>query len=244
MTTYVLVPGFWLGAWAWRLVTDELHSRGHDVHALSLTGMGERAHLARPDTDLETHISDVLDLLRSQDLHDVVLVGHSYAGAVVTPAVADRVPERIATLVFVDSGPMPDGFSQSQFGAPDEQARNIELVEKYGEGWKLPPPPWAQIAAGVPDVGSAAIAELTERSVPQPWKTATTPVRLTGAWEKLPRLGLLCSFTEQQARGMAAAVPMFAHMDGEQWEYQELPTWHWPMVTRPVELADLLHRAG
>lgn len=244
MTTYVLVPGFWLGAWAWRPVTEALTARGHDVHAVSLTGMGERAHLARPDTDLETHIADVLDLLVSADLRDVVLVGHSYAGAVVTPAVADRMPERIARLVFVDTGPMPDGMSQSQFAGPEEQAANAALVEEQGQGWQLPPPPWEQLAAGAPDVDAAALAELTERAVPQPWRTAVTPVRLTGAWEKLPRLGVLCSFTEEQARGMAGVAPAFAHMDGPQWEYVELPTWHWPMVSRPAELAHVLHRAG
>jgi pimeloyl-ACP methyl ester carboxylesterase len=244
MTTYVLIPGFWLGGWAWRPVTDALRAHGHDVHPLDLTGMGDRAHLAGPDTDLETHIGDVLDLLTERDLHDVVLVGHSYAGAMVTPAVADRVPDRIATLAFVDTGPLPDGMSQSQFGPPEEQARNADLVQRYGDGWQLPPPPWPQLAAGTPAVGPDTLAELAARAVPQPWRTATTPARLTGAWEKLPRLGILCGFTAAQARGMAAAAPAFAHMDGEQWRYAELPTWHWPMFSRPAELADILHRAG
>jgi pimeloyl-ACP methyl ester carboxylesterase len=244
MTTYVLIPGFWLGGWAWRSVTEALEAHGHDVHALDLTGMGERAHLATPQTDLETHIDDVLDVIRERDLRDVVLVGHSYAGAVVTPAVADRMPERIATLVFVDTGPLPDGMTQAAFADPQEQADNAELVEQHGQGWKLPPPPWAQLAADVPDVDAAAITELETRSEPQPWLTATTPVRLTDAWEHLPRVGILSSFTEEQIRGMAAAVPMFALMDGEQWRYQELATWHWPMFSRPKELAELLHSAG
>jgi pimeloyl-ACP methyl ester carboxylesterase len=241
MTTYVLIPGFWLGAWAWSPVTRELRARGHEVHPLSLTGMGEREHLARPDTDLEVHITDVLNLLRFEDLRDVVLVGHSYAGAVVTPAVADRAPHRVAKLVFVDTGPLPDGAAQAEFGAPEEQARNADLVASAGEGWRLPPPPWQAI---VPDLDPAVLAGLTERSVPQPWRTATSPVQLAGEWEKLPRLGVLCGFTEQQARGMAGSVPLFRHMDGEQWEYEELPTSHWPMFTRPAELAEILHRAG
>jgi hypothetical protein len=79
--------------------------------------------------------------------------------------------------------------------------------------------------------------------VPQPWLTTTTPVSLTGVWEKLPRLGVLCSFTEEQARAMAAA-PMFRHMADEQWRFEELPTSHWPMFTRPGDLAEILHRAG
>ena len=244
MTTYVLIPGFWLGAWAWRSVTEALEARGHDVHAVDLTGMGERAHLATPQTDLETHIEDVMDVIRERELRDVVLVGHSYAGAAVTPAVVDRMPERIATLVFVDTGPLPDGMTQAEFADPQEQAANAELVEQQGHGWQLPPPPWAQLAADTPDVDAAAIAELEKLSEPQPWRTATTPVRLTGAWESLPRVGILSSFTEAQARGMATAVPAFTHMDGEQWRYLELPTWHWPMINRPKELAELLHEAG
>ncbi|MBG0816434.1 alpha/beta fold hydrolase [Planomonospora sp. ID82291] len=244
MTTYVLIPGFWLGAWAWRPVTDALRARGHDVHPLSLTGMGERAHLARPDTDLETHVTDVLNLLRYEDLTDVVLVGHSYAGAVVTTSAADRAPERVSRLVFVDTGPLPDGTAQAEFADPEERARDAGLVAQAGDGWMLPPPPWAELAAEVPDLDPAVLASLAERAVPQPWATATTPVRLTGAWEKLPRLGVLCGFTAEQAQGMAAAVPMFRHMAGEQWRYEELPTWHWPMFSRPLELAEILHRAG
>ena len=77
MSTLVLVPGFWLGAWAWRDVATDLRGRGHEVYPLSLTGLGERAHLARPDIDLETHVTDVLNLIHYQELHEVILVGHS-----------------------------------------------------------------------------------------------------------------------------------------------------------------------
>ncbi len=239
MTTYVLVPGFWLGGWVWRPVKDALRARGHEVYAVTLTGVGERVHLATPQTDLETHIDDVANVLRFEDLHDVVLVGHSYAGLVIT-GVADRLPERVSRLAYVDTGPMPDGFAQQDFDGPDQQAANAALVAEHGDGWRLPPPPWREIAADVPDVPEHALAALEQRSTPQPWATATTPLRLTGAWEKLARLGILSSFTEEQARGMAAAVPLMRHMRGEQWTYVELPTWHWPMVNRAGELAEIL----
>ena len=240
MATYVLLPGFWLGAWAWHSVTAELRAHGHDVRPLSLTGMGERAHLARPDTDLETHVADVLNLIRYEDLHDVVLVGHSYAGAVVVPSVADRMPERIARLVFVDSGPLPDGMSHAQFVPPEERARNAELVRTAGDGWRLPPPSWS---AGVLDLPAGALDRLELLSVPQPWATATTPVRLTRAWEKPPRLHVLCSFGEEQVRVMAATVPAFRHMTAEGLVYRELPGSHWPMFDRPGELAAILRNA-
>lgn len=244
MTTYVLIPGFWLGAWAWRPVAESLRAAGHDVHPVDLTGMGERAHLARPDTDLDVHVADVLDLLRGEDLREVVLVGHSYAGSTVVPMVADRAPERLARLVFVDTGPLPDGTAQAEFADPDRQARDAELVAVEGDGWLLPPPPWEALAAGVEGLDPALPRMLAERSAPQPWATATSPVRLTGAWERLPRLGILCGFTVEQVRAMAATVPMFRHMGGPRWEYEELPTWHWPMFSHPVELAEILLKAG
>jgi len=244
MTTYVLVPGFWAGAWIWEPVTRALRARGHDVHPVTLTGLAERVHLARPDVDLETHVTDVLHLLRYEDLHDVVLVGHSYGGAVVIPSVADRVPDRIARLAFVDSGPLPDGMSHAEFAPPDEQARTRALVEAEGYGWLLPPPVWSDRAAGATDVTPAALARLTDRSVPQPWAPALDPVRLTGAWEKIPRLGVMSSFAGAQARALAGTVPAFRHMDGDGWTYRDLPTWHWPMVSRPADLADILHEAG
>lgn len=244
MATYVLVPGFWLGAWAWRDVAAELRDRGHDVHPLSLTGMGERAHLARPDTDLETHVTDVVNLIRYEDLHDVVLVGHSYAGAVVAPSVADRMPERISRLVFIDSGPLPDGMSHTQFTPPEEQARNAELVRAVGHGRQLPPPSWPRLAAGVPGLPGGTLERLAQLSVPQPWATATTPVRLTEAWEKLPRLHVLCSFGVEQVRAKVGTVPAFRHMAAEGWDYRELLGWHWPMFDRPGELAAILHEAA
>jgi pimeloyl-ACP methyl ester carboxylesterase len=236
--TYVLVPGFWTGGWVWRPVTDALRARGHEVYPMTLTGLGERAHLASPDTDLETHVDDVTNLLRYEDLHDVVLVGHSYGG-LVTTAVADRMPDRVQRLAYVDTGPLPDGSANADFAPPEERARQERLVAA-GDGWRLPPPPWADLASTVDGVDAETVARLTQRSVAQPWRTATTPVRLTGAWEALPRLGVLASFTIAQTEAMASTAPLFRHMAGERWTFVELPTWHWPMLSRPAELADIL----
>ena len=241
--TYVLVPGFWLGAAVWNTVADRLRARGHVVHAVDLTGMGEQAHLASPGTDLATHIEDVVRVLEQHDLHDVVLVGHSY-GALVTTGAADRVPGRVARLVYVDSGPLPEGLSQADFEGPAARAANEELVTTHGQGWMLPPPPWAELAAGVPGVDDTVVATLVEDSRPQPWRTATQPVAITGAWERLPRTGVLCTFTLEQVRQLAPHAPVFAHMVDGDWTYVELPTWHWPMVSRPAELADALESAG
>ena len=104
----VLVPGACLGGWAWQEVAARLRALGHDVYPVTLTGLGERVHLATREVDLETHIDDVVNLLDYEDLSDAVLVGHSYAGVVVT-AVADRRPERLRAVVYLDTGPLPGG---------------------------------------------------------------------------------------------------------------------------------------
>jgi pimeloyl-ACP methyl ester carboxylesterase len=110
MATYVLVPGAWLGGWAWHDVAETLRDEGHEVYPVTLTGLGERVHLGRAEVDLETHITDVVNTIVANDLDDVILVGHSYAGTVVG-GVADRVPERLERVVFVDTAPLADGMA-------------------------------------------------------------------------------------------------------------------------------------
>jgi pimeloyl-ACP methyl ester carboxylesterase len=100
MVTFVLIPGAWLGGWCWKYLTPLLREQGHEVYTPTLTGLGERTHLARPDTDLETHVRDVVNVLEYRNLEDVVLVGHSYAGLVVR-GVAEQVPERLAHVVYL-----------------------------------------------------------------------------------------------------------------------------------------------
>src|SRR5205814_6367673 len=127
--TYVLVPGMWLGAWAWRSVASFLP--GHTVYPLTLTGVADRRHIA--GADLETHARDVVALIEAEELTDVVLVGHSYGGFPVTMA-ADRVPQRIRRVVYVDSGPLPSGTSEEDVLGPQER-----------DGWQVPPPSWPSL---------------------------------------------------------------------------------------------------
>jgi hypothetical protein len=127
---------------------------------------------------------------------------------------------------------------------PSRRAANARLVAERGDGWLLPPPPWRELAAGHPDVDEEILAALADRAVPQPWAAATAPAKLTGAWERLPRTAVLCSFTAEQTRQMAATVPIFQHMAGDAWRYVELPTWHWPMFSRPADLTAILAGAG
>jgi pimeloyl-ACP methyl ester carboxylesterase len=138
MTTFLLVPGMWLGGWAWREVAGALREAGHDARPVTLTGLAERAHLGGPGTDLEVHITDITALIEVEELAGVVLVGHSYAGAPVTGA-ADRLAGRVSRVVYVDCGPLPDGVAAADFNPPEVRARNAAAVR---EGWRSPPPPF------------------------------------------------------------------------------------------------------
>jgi hypothetical protein len=162
----------------------------------------------------------------------------------VIPGVADRMPERISRLVFIDSGPLPDGMCQAEFPSPEEQARNAGLVRTAGHGRQLPPPDWSVPAAQIGGLPAETLERMQRLSGPQPWATATSPVHLTGAWEKLPRLHVLCSFGIEQLRAKIGTVPAFRAMESGDWDYRELPSWHWPMFDRPAELAAILHDAA
>jgi pimeloyl-ACP methyl ester carboxylesterase len=246
MTTYVLVGGAWLGGWAWQPVTRQLRERGHDVHPVTLTGLGDRSHLATPETDLDTYLDDVVNLVEFEDLHDVVLVGHSYAGHVVT-GVADRVPERIAQLAYLDAGPSPDGAAFIDLQPPPARELVERLVDQAGDGWRIPMPAWEDLegvmGASLEGLGPDERARMRARAVAQPVRTWTQPLTLRGpARDQLPKVLITCSIPLAQVKEMiAAGHPWFAELAGPQWSLLELPTGHWPMFSVPEPLADRLH---
>jgi pimeloyl-ACP methyl ester carboxylesterase len=237
MTTFVLVPGFWIGGWAWDEVAASLRAAGHRVHPVTLTGVAEKAHLATPETDLDTHTDDVVRLIEQEDLHDVVLVGHSGGGMPVTQA-ADRIPERIKRVVYVESGPLPEGVSQFDTNEPQEQER---LRAEIGDGHLLPARGWDAAADPVLLAGldEGTLAMLRERSTPHPLRAATQPIRRTGAGDALPVALVACVFPIEQVRAMVAeGHPFFAAFQGG--EIRGLPTGHWPMLSEPKRLAEIL----
>jgi pimeloyl-ACP methyl ester carboxylesterase len=138
MTTFVLVPGAWLGGLAWDGVATRLRGDGHDVYPVTLSGLGERAAAGSPDTDLDTHIDDIVSVIDDNNLRDVVLVGHSYGGVPVTGA-ADRRADRVREMVFVDSGPAPNGVAQADFSPAEAREATDRLVAEQGNGWLMPP---------------------------------------------------------------------------------------------------------
>jgi pimeloyl-ACP methyl ester carboxylesterase len=244
MATYVLVPGFWLGAWAWQPVTKQLRTAGHEVYSMSLTGLGERAHLATPATDLETHITDIVNLLTFEDLHDVILVGHSGGGIAVTGA-ADRIPKRLARVVYLDSAPLPDGTAQFDTMPPEGQSFIRKRVEANG-GWRLPLPSWEELSnvfgASLEGLGDKQRMLMRARAADQPFATATQPLRLAGAAGGLVAKTLItCQFPLAQVKEMiASGHPLFAALSGPDWQLLELPTGHWPMFSRPEDTAQIL----
>jgi pimeloyl-ACP methyl ester carboxylesterase len=243
MAAYVLVGGGWLGGWCWQRVAPRLREEGHDAYPVTLTGLGERVHLASAQVDLQTHITDVVNVIEFEDLHDVVLLGHSYAGIVVT-GVADRVPDRISKLVYLDTGPLPGGTALIET-FPTEARRHIERqVEELGDGWRFPMPPQEELATfgSLQGLDDAQLELLRSRAVDQPFGTFTQPLQLKNPARKaLAKVGIVCSFSLEEVQAIiASGNPVFREMASPNWRFVELPTGHYPMFSRADDLAAVL----
>jgi pimeloyl-ACP methyl ester carboxylesterase len=215
-------------------VAGQLRAAGHEVHPVTLTGVAERAAEASPEVDLDTHTEELVRFIANRDLREVVLVAHSYGGFPVTAA-AQRLPGRIAQVIYVDSGPVPDGVSQFGMQPPEEQRRLGALVA----GGLLPPPAWDPATEPYLDgLDAAALALLRERSTPHPFGSMTQPIRRTGPLGT-PLALVSCLFPVDQVRKMIeAGHPFFTELAGAR--LRELPTGHWPMFSEPERLAGLL----
>jgi pimeloyl-ACP methyl ester carboxylesterase len=241
MATYVLVHGAWHGGWCWRKVTPLLADAGHQVFTPTLTGLGERAHLAGPDVGLSTHVQDVVNVLEFEDLREVVLVGHSYAGMVVT-GVAGRVFERLRHLAYLDAYLPRPGQSLVDLIPPERLVSMRQRVRDEGKGWLLPsvePVPWeVTVRERYLVQDEAELRWMLNRLVGQPFKTMTEPVDVSDARAAaLPRTYIRCPKYSNPAFDRAAAE---SSAPGSGWRAHELPTSHDAMITAPRELADLL----
>ncbi|MEU9047208.1 MULTISPECIES: alpha/beta hydrolase [unclassified Kitasatospora] len=238
MSTFVLVPGFWLGAWAWDEVAAPLRAAGHRVHPVSLPGVAERAGESG-EFGLEEHIADLADLLVREDLWDVVLVAHSGACAPVG-GLADRMPERIRRVVYLDSVPLVDGSALHDLWQPDYR----KMAEASVVDGRFPMPSWEYLdthGAGLGGLDEATLARVRSLATPHPAGVYRDELRLTGAGAALPHALVSCSFPLSQVRELiAAGHPYFAGMAAPNWELRELPTGHWPMFSRPADTAAVL----
>ncbi|MEU8801853.1 alpha/beta fold hydrolase [Spirillospora sp. NPDC048819] len=246
MATFVLVPGYWLGAWAWDEVAAELRAAGHDVRAVTPAGLAERAGEAAPGVDVDTHIADIVRVIEDGGLDRVVLVAHSGANMAATGA-SDRIPGRIARLVYVDTGPMPSGMAGIDFHDPQARAELEAQVAEQGEGWKIPVPPFDPEADPDNLAGLTAeqLAVMRERGTPQPFGTATQALTRPDPLPAIPRTLIATTIPLAAVKAMGEqGHPVFSMMVGPGWTYRELPTGHWPMFSRPRELAAMLGEAS
>jgi pimeloyl-ACP methyl ester carboxylesterase len=174
MAIFVLVHGGWHGSWCWKRVRAALRARGHDVFTPTLTGVGERSHLLSPHINLETHIEDVVNLIRWEELSNVVLCGHSYGGCVLT-GVADRLPDRIGAMVYLDAFTPEDGESLLDIVPDSWRIPLLEATSREGEGWMVPP-----ITAEAFNVNAADREWVNRQCTMQPIGTFRQAVDLSG----------------------------------------------------------------
>jgi pimeloyl-ACP methyl ester carboxylesterase len=231
MATFVLVHGAWHGGWCWKYVTPLLRAAGHAVFTPTLTGVGERLHLARPDTGLETHIQDILGLISFEELQEVILVGHSLGGPVIT-GVADRVPERIAHLIYLDASIPRDGQADVDCYPPEFGARSwAEAI--LAEGKHVIPPFTEEPPFGITDDADAHW--VNSKLTPHPIKAFLDPLRLTNPEAHVnARTFILCT----QSDPAGTSVARVRAEPG--WHLDELDSGHDAMVIAPQELAQLV----
>ncbi|MFF0771597.1 alpha/beta fold hydrolase [Nonomuraea wenchangensis] len=241
MSTYVLVHGAWHNGRCWERVVPLLTSAGHRVAAPSLTGYGDKAHLLGPEVGLDTHADDIVELITQDDLTDVVLVGHSYAGLVISSA-ANRIPERIAHLVYLDAMVPEDGENAVDVH-PMTQAL-IDRAAQSGTGWRIPPMPELPPPLGLFGVTDPAdVAWLRAMLSDQPVLCLQQPVRLDNpATRTIPRTHIHC--VADVPEGISRRPVPATQPNGSPAQVWELPTGHDCMITMPAELTELLLKLG
>lgn len=228
MSDFVLVHGAWHGAWCWKRIVPALWQAGHRVFTVTLSGVGERAHLLSPGIRLQTHIDDVAAVIEAEELQDVVLVGHSYSGMVIT-GVADRLAERIGHLVYLDAVvPLP-GESWSSRHSPETQAARRAQIAQLGYLPAMPPDAFAL---------SAADAEWVNRhQTAQPGGVYDDALHFRA--ERLAALRRsFIDCTDPALPTVAIARQRVRSEPG--WSVYEIPTGHDAMISAPEALLGLL----
>jgi len=230
MSTLLLVPSAWLGGWCWRYVAADLRAAGHTVIAATLTGLGERAHLLSQEIDLDTHISDIVSLFGYRDLHDVILVGHSYGGIVIT-GLAEWVPDRIQRLVYLDASVPRDGESNDTVIGPVMAAQLRASAVSEGEGWNVPPAPYV-----VERLSDHPLREwVAARLKPHPLRPFAEPVCLSSAEAAaLPR-----AFIQTTRSDLYQGLIARARQAG--WYCREIGGGHYAMIIEPTAVAAALN---
>jgi pimeloyl-ACP methyl ester carboxylesterase len=228
MATFVLVHGGWAGSVVWRQLAPRLRKAGHEVYAPTLTGIGARKHLLNREIDLDTHIQDVIGVIDDEDLSGIVLVGHSYGGMVIT-GVADRVPEKVASLVYLDAFVPENGQSLFNVLPPDRR-----LVTLPDEDWLVASIPSAGFGLERPEV----IALWEGKSGPHPLATLTQPLQLTGGVGRVKQKMYIL------ATDPARFTQFYDKVKNDPgWTVHTLPCTHFIQLEMPDELTAILLKA-
>ncbi len=232
MSVFILVHGGWHGGWCWRHVARHLRSDGHDVYSPTLTGLGERSHLETSQIGLSTHILDICNLTEFESLHDVVLVGHSYGGLVIT-GVADKMSGRIAHLVYLDALVPEIGQSAYDILTPAYRER-LEASRRESKSEWLIPAPKDDHPFGI--TSEADASWVRKNLVAHPLRTLTDPLHFDPQrLEKTRRSYIFC-----RRPGSGLAMIATRVRDDTAWTYREITTGHDAMVTEPLKIAQLL----
>lgn len=232
MASIVLAHGAWSAAWAWKKMRPLFRAAGHEFFSPTYTGLGERAHLARPEIDLSTHIQDVLAVLEFEDLTDVTLLGHSYGGMVAT-GVADKARGRIARVVYIDAFAPKDGQSLFDLVGPKAEGNMRAGAAKDGDGWRLPINPMP------PDTTPEDVAWASPRRRPQPIRTFEQKLQLDSKEPPPPR-----HYIYATRNGPGDVFRQFAERAKSEpgWKHYEMDSSHNPHITCPDALMALLTR--
>lgn len=236
MATFVLVPGAWLGSWVWRKITPSLEKKGNSVYPVTLTGMGDRVHLARKEYGIETAVEDVVNLITFEDLRDVILVGHSFAGKVIS-AVYDRIPERIQELFFLDAF-IPGKVRTPQGGKESESQeyvkQMIEESERNGDGWKYPMTE-VVISEIAYDVTGDDRKWFLSKITPWPLKLAFDPITISEKVDNAKKSYIFC-----MKEGEDISDKDRKYLDQLEGKFRIIQSGHYPMITKPDEVVDAL----
>lgn len=222
--TFVLLPGAWMGAWIWNDLAAELRSLGHEVHALTLAGLGADGPQSPADVRLETHVEEVIAYIETCGLTDITLVGHSYSG-VVAGQVADRIPDAISRIAFVEAILPIDGQNMLESGGNDVQTET-NLIRQNAGLW---PHPIAEELIHDKHLTDRQREHLLDRFVDHPGKTVTDHATVRHRTLNIPCL-FIGSSIPRAAKISAFKNTKHIHLDGG----------HWPMLTKPKQLATAL----
>jgi pimeloyl-ACP methyl ester carboxylesterase len=233
MATFVLVHGAWHGSWCWKRVRTELQAEGHAVFTPTLTGVGERSHLISPQITLDTHVADIVNLLRWEELTDVVLCGHSYAGCVIT-GVADRVPERLRALVYLDAFILENGQSLHDTLPREVAESQVRGAAETGDGWRVPP-----ITAEFFRVNLTDRAWVDRQCTAQPLATFQQRLRVNGTFPAAKCTHILATGYEH-----SPFPPFHEIAKRKSWKTLTVDCGHDVMLDKPAELVAMLRDAA